>query len=169
MANASSAPSRSGLVRRAAPPLRSRLTLRPQATGQVTSSDTAVLVSQWTSGDPRLRIGIGSWSRIPAGRVSRVTLDAQRVTLTRPKRTLFTRAATESTWDWEHFNLRPERKAAITTWLDVQNSWGFLEVAPDLGSVPLECSRSLDTTMDDSTKVWLSCDGRAPWINDGTP
>ena len=156
----------------AAVPLRSLLTANPSTTGQLGYDDdgSTFLVSHSTGEGRDLLMGVSQQSSTVPGRVNRVYVVAQREYLTPTERGLFNTAVTDVAL--KCFNLRPERKAAIVAWMNIQNTSVFHQVASDFGPMNLRFSRYLSN----AGEYWTSVSparsgvpGVSPWGNYCTP
>ena len=151
-------------------PLRSLLTASPSTTGQLGYDGSTFLVSQFTGEGRDLLLGVSQQSTTVPGRVNRVYVVAQREYLTPTERGLFNTAVTNVAL--KCFNLRPERKAAIIAWMNVQNTSVFRRVDSDFGPMNLQFSRYLSNAGEYWTSVSLTrsgVPGISPWGNYCTP
>lgn len=128
----------------AAVPLRSLLTANPSTTGQLGYDGGTFLVSHSTGEGRDLLMGVSQQSSTVPGRVNRVYVVAQREYLTPTERGLVNTAVTDVAL--KCFNLRPERKAAIVAWMNIQNTSVFRQIASDFGPMNLRFSRYLSNT-----------------------
>ena len=151
-------------------PLRSLLTASRYTTGQLGYDGSTFLVSQYTGEARDLLLGVSQQSTTVPGRVTRVYVVAQREYLTPTERGLFNAAVTDVAL--KCFNLRPERKAAIVTWMNVQNASVLRQVSSDFGPMTLRFSRYINDDGNYWTSVSLTrsgVPGVSPWSNYCTP
>ena len=151
-------------------PLKSLLTSHAQNNGQMTYDANTFFVSEYTREGRNLLLGVSQRSTTQAGRVNRVSVVAQREYLTPTERGLFNRTVVDVAL--KCFNLRPERKAAIVAWMNVQNASVYRDVNAEFGPMNLRFSRSLNDDGNYWTAVALSRSGTPgvlPWGNYCTP
>lgn len=151
-------------------PLKSLLTSHPHNNGQMTYDANTFFISEYTGEGRNLLLGVSERSTTQTGRINRVSVVAQREYLTPIERRLFNTVVVDVAL--KCFNLRPERKAAIVAWMNVQNVSVYRNANANFGPMNLQFSRYLSNDGDYWTAVALSRSGTpgvAPWTNYCTP
>lgn len=146
-------------------PLRSVLESSPGNLGSIRTSGTFFIVSKAVPQSRALVLGVGSGGAYQ-NRVSTVRVFAQKEYLTPAERKVFNAAVLNVAL--KCFNLRAERQAAITAWLDRQNASTFRDVNADFGPMNLQFLRELDDDGTYWTVISMTREGQpgvSPWIN----
>lgn len=151
-------------------PLRSLLASGANVVGSLRVDDDVFYVERKTGGGQTLTLAVGQLQSARAGRVSAVRVLAMREYLTSGERSIFNKMVLDTAL--KCFNLRSERKAAITTWLKRQNASSLRNVAQSFGPMNLRFIRDISDDGRYYTYVEMrrtGMPGVAPWINYCTP
>ncbi|MCP2013214.1 hypothetical protein L1280_000342 [Deinococcus sp. HSC-46F16] len=151
-------------------PLRSLLASGSNVVGSLRVDEDVFYVERKTGEGRNLTLAVGQAQLARAGRVSAVRVLAMREYLTPGERSIFTKMVLDTAL--KCFNLRSERKAAITTWLNRQNASSIRDVAQNFGPMNLRFTRDISDDGRYYTYVEMrrtGTPGVAPWINYCTP
>ncbi|WP_155300805.1 hypothetical protein [Deinococcus kurensis] len=157
-----------GPAQAATVPLRSLLESGPGNLGSLRMDGSFFVISKKAAAKPLL-LGVAS-DGLYLNRVDTVTVGAQKEYLVPEERAVFRRAVIDVAL--KCFNLRPERQAAINTWLDRQNASSLRDVQTDFGPMTLRFIRELADDGQYWTFVRMSRTGKpgvSPWLNYCTP
>lgn len=146
-------------------PLRSLLESGSGNLGSVRIDGDFFVVHRRTAPNQSLLLGVSSMGAV-GGKVSGVGVFARKEYLTPAEQKVFGQAVLNVAL--KCFNLRPERQAAISAWLERQNASTFRDVDADFGPMNLRFVRELDDQGDYWTWVRMEragTPGISPWIN----
>ncbi len=153
-----------GITQSTAVPLRSLLESGTN-TEAIRLGKDVLLVDKKTGPNTTLLLGIGH-TGFYQGRINKVNIQAQKEFLLSNEKALVNKLVINVAL--KCFNLNPQRKAAILTWLDVQNKLTLKNISNDFGPMNLHFIREIDEDGHYWTTVQMQRSGQpgvVPWLN----